>query len=49
MWIEGKGLVGILSSITTSYTIGSEAWLSAEKFTHFTAPRAASTADFMPR
>lgn len=49
MWIEGKGLIGILSSITPSYTTGTEAWVSAEKFSAFNAPRAASTADFMPR
>lgn len=49
MWIEGKGLIGILSSITPSYTTGTEAWISAENYPQFTAPRAASTSDFMPR
>lgn len=48
VWVEGKGLIGILSTKGDSHTTSTEAWITVNKYPDFTAPRALSTTGFIP-
>lgn len=48
VWVEGKGLIGIISTKGNDYTTSTEAWITINKYPDFTAPRASSTTGFIP-
>lgn len=47
MWVKGKGLIGLISSMRDGWTYGTEAWISVDKYPDFKAPRASSTSDYV--
>lgn len=49
VWIPGKGLIGIISSLGDGYNHSTEAWISVNKYPDFVAPRAESTSNYMPQ
>lgn len=47
MWVKNKGLIGIVSSKGDSWTYGTEAWITVNKYPDFKASRAAGTTNYL--